>query len=143
MNVFIDGWGKPIGFLRWAPGATTWSDIQIDDTSTTNLHHDPFDPNCVQSNAYHLYPLIFAGVLDKKLTGTNPATNASITVDDYGIVLGNGLALSNGTDIDSAITAPTTNPFAVTGGTGAYLNIGTFHPGSGVPLIHNHHMDLK
>ena len=32
-KMFIDGWGNPIGFLRWAPGATRrWSDIQIDDT---------------------------------------------------------------------------------------------------------------
>ena len=30
-----------------------------------NLHHDPFDPNFVETNAYHLYPLIFAGVLGK------------------------------------------------------------------------------
>ena len=50
--MFIDGWGNPIGFLRWAPGATVvagnaattgWSDVQIDDTSGNNFHHDPFD----------------------------------------------------------------------------------------------------
>jgi prepilin-type N-terminal cleavage/methylation domain-containing protein len=47
LNVFIDGWGKPIGFLRWAPGATGWSDIQVNDTN----HHDPFDPNCVENGS--------------------------------------------------------------------------------------------
>ena len=97
-SVSSDGWGNPIGFLRWAPGATAWSDIQIDDTSNTgganaaNLHHDPFDTTFIQNGpnsslsayqklkaAYQLYPLIFAGVLGK----TKGA-------DDYGIALGNG-----------------------------------------------------
>jgi hypothetical protein len=49
---FLDGWGKPIFFLRWAP-AFNLSDIQtnISDwtnnterTTATQVDHDPFDP---------------------------------------------------------------------------------------------------
>ncbi len=67
---FVDGWGNPIGFLRWAPGASAWSDIQMADPVN---HHDPFDPMLTQNGsgsyaatayqfpnpAYQLYPLIF------------------------------------------------------------------------------------
>jgi prepilin-type N-terminal cleavage/methylation domain-containing protein len=125
-KVFIDGWGNPIGFLRWAPGFTNptqWSDIQIDDTAGANLHHDPFDPNFVQKNAYHLYPLIFAGVLSK-MGG----------FDDYGIALGNGQVTGDSTTVSS----PTTDPF-----TGSYLSVGAVLPTGGVPAFHNHHMEQK
>jgi prepilin-type N-terminal cleavage/methylation domain-containing protein len=70
---FVDGWGKPIAFLRWAPGfsaplpgqspasgALGWSDIQIADRTG---HHDPFDPRGIDPLAYQLFPLIYAGVL--------------------------------------------------------------------------------
>jgi len=132
-NVFIDGWGNPIGFLRWAPGATTWSDVQIDDTSGNNFHHDPIDPNFVEKNAYHLYPLIFAGVLGK-------TAGANGVVDDYGIALGNGVIPN-----DPNVTKPTFEPFAA-----PYVNsspppfsVGAVLPGGGVPLVHNHHMEQK
>jgi hypothetical protein len=55
---FLDGWGRPIRFLRWAPGFV--SDLQpdadattVDDPSTPEVegierdalnNHDPFDP---------------------------------------------------------------------------------------------------
>ena len=74
---FVDGWGNPIGFLRWAPGASSgqtngWSDIQV--TDATN-HHDPFDPMITENGngstaqkvlgysnaAYQLYPLDLRG----------------------------------------------------------------------------------
>jgi prepilin-type N-terminal cleavage/methylation domain-containing protein len=135
-KVFIDGWGNPIGFLRWAPGATVtlnagtpvagangqigWSDVQIDDTAGNNLHHDPFDPNFVEPNAYHLYPLIFAGVLGK-----------TSGVDDYGIVLGN-------TGDPVTVSSPTVDPFS-----GQYLTIGSASSTGGAPLVHNHHMEQK
>jgi hypothetical protein len=76
---FVDGWGNPIGYLRWAHGATGWSDVQIRDDE----HHDPFDPAFVQADAYHLYPLIFAGVLGKS-GGINLGSVGAPTVDPYG-----------------------------------------------------------
>ncbi|MGO9108587.1 MAG: type II secretion system protein [Thermoguttaceae bacterium] len=174
-KMFIDGWGNPIGFLRWAPGATVvvntagvpvpgangtigWSDIQIDDTSGNNYHHDPFDPNFVENKtpntaypkaaAYHLYPLIFAGVVGK-------VTTSAGTFDDYGIVLGNKSVTNDPRDVDVTVppAAPTTDPFSapyagspgppVVPAIGAVMIATGGQPAGSVPLIHNHHMEQK
>jgi prepilin-type N-terminal cleavage/methylation domain-containing protein len=50
---FLDGWGHPIMFLRWAPGLVG-SGIQ------TGTDHDPFDTRKVQKGAFHLIPLIYS-----------------------------------------------------------------------------------
>ena len=52
MPEFLDGWGRPIAFLRWAPGFRTdpdpaWSGVTVvSDYQTGEEHHDPnpFDP---------------------------------------------------------------------------------------------------
>jgi hypothetical protein len=115
-------------------GSNGWSDIQIDDTAVTtvgNLHHDPFDPNYVQTNAYHLYPLIFAGVLGK-VNG----------YDDYGIVMGNKSVTGDARDVDMTVSpaAPTVDPFSA-----PYATIGAVMPNGafGGPLFNNHHMEQK
>jgi prepilin-type N-terminal cleavage/methylation domain-containing protein len=54
---FLDGWGRPIMFLRWAPGFSPYSDVQKPDPVK---NHDPFDPRRTDANAYHLIPLIFS-----------------------------------------------------------------------------------
>jgi prepilin-type N-terminal cleavage/methylation domain-containing protein len=75
---FLDGWGNPIAFMRWAPGFSTTTDysvryspIQIADK---NDRHDPLDPGDADPNAYALYPLIYSagadgayGLLEAKL----------------------------------------------------------------------------
>lgn len=53
---FLDGWGRPIYFLRWAPGFSPYSDIQVADSVN---HHDPFDPRRTE-DAYQLFPLIYS-----------------------------------------------------------------------------------
>ena len=116
---FVDGWGHPIGWLRWAPGFTPYSDIQIDDTQNAagtaiglDIHHDPFDPRGVEhfdpasdgtnksqpklKGAYNLIPLIFAGVVGKDQWG----------YDDYGI---QGLS-PNDQKVGTAIV-PTFDPY--------------------------------
>jgi prepilin-type N-terminal cleavage/methylation domain-containing protein len=58
---FQDGWGRPIMFLRWAPGFTGVSEIQ------TDKDHDPFDTRHLEgAGSYHLIPLIYSGGRDKK-----------------------------------------------------------------------------
>lgn len=57
MPEFLDGWGRPIFWLRWAPGFSPYSDIQKDDPIN---HHDPFDPRRADPSAYHLIPLIYS-----------------------------------------------------------------------------------
>jgi len=55
---FIDGWGRPIYFLRWAPGYSTLSKIQAPDPTN---NHDPFDTRGIDAFAYRLIPLIYSG----------------------------------------------------------------------------------
>ena len=88
---FIDGWGRPIAWLRWAPGCSAnynanltvfgvsgnfvgFSDIQSGNYLTD---HDPFDPRNLQAvapvnpasptpaevsqEAYRLIPLVLSG----------------------------------------------------------------------------------
>lgn len=58
---FVDGWGRPIMFLRWAPGFR--SDLQMGDKDND---HDPFDWRGVDASAFRLVPLIYSGGPDKK-----------------------------------------------------------------------------
>jgi prepilin-type N-terminal cleavage/methylation domain-containing protein len=63
---FLDGWGRPIFFLRWAPGYTPYSDVQKWDpepssTVTQSRYHDPFDPRRADLPAFQLIPLIYSG----------------------------------------------------------------------------------
>ena len=78
---FHDGWGRPIMFLRWAPGFTGFSEIQ------TGEDHDAFDTRQVDPGAIDLIPLIYSGGRDKQydldpsedyaFEGDPMATNAS------------------------------------------------------------------
>lgn len=65
---FLDGWGRPIYFIRWAPGYTDTSPIQHADPEK---YHDPLDPMHVDNSAYRLIPLIYSagpdGVFDLKV----------------------------------------------------------------------------
>jgi hypothetical protein len=78
---FVDAWGRPIGFLRWAPGFSPNSDIQIADPVA---HHDPFDCRKADAAAYALFPLIYAGPLQKDRngddSGISPGQNIQPTV---------------------------------------------------------------
>lgn len=86
MPEFIDGWGRPITFLRWAPGfvsetqpyvvdpndmdpfendsGVTPSDPEDPNNMLSWVHrredHDPFDPRIVDPIAFRLTPLIYS-----------------------------------------------------------------------------------
>lgn len=65
---FLDGWGRPIMFLRWAPGFTPESEIQsndVDPATNRYVKPDPFDP-LNPSAGYQLIPLIYSGGPDRK-----------------------------------------------------------------------------
>ncbi len=72
---FHDAWGRPIMFLRWAPGFV--SEMQPLPRDEDN-DHDPFDPRKVDGAAYRLVPLICSGGPDKTygihVDGLDPAT---------------------------------------------------------------------
>jgi hypothetical protein len=62
MPEILDGWGKPIAFLRWAPGFIhPHSTLQKTDAA------DPLDPTGargVPPNTYALYPFVFSAGAD-------------------------------------------------------------------------------
>ena len=59
---FLDAWGQPITWIRWAPGFT--SPVQKPDA--TNFH-DPFDPQRADPAGYALVPLIVSSGPDGAL----------------------------------------------------------------------------
>ena len=55
LREFLDAWGNPILFIRWAPGFSAYSLVQEPDAAKS---HDPLDTTGVDPNGYALYPLI-------------------------------------------------------------------------------------
>lgn len=95
---FVDGWGMPIYWLRWAPGFTNQaglSDIQSADPVGA---HDPFDSHRVQGNAYHLIPLIYSAGPDKKY-GVNVGNNVQFNGDAFADLTIGGIDLAEGNAI--------------------------------------------
>ncbi len=98
LSYFVDGWGNPIYFLRWAPGfVAPFSALQPDPAATSGPKpaHDQFDPTNVYAAANHvaLYPLIYSPGPDGK----------------YEVEVANGLQYSahNNDPYYSADTPPT------------------------------------
>jgi prepilin-type N-terminal cleavage/methylation domain-containing protein len=60
---FIDGWGNPIRFLRWAPGfVSRYQPLRANAASADTRSHDAFDQAGLDPVArITLYPLIFSG----------------------------------------------------------------------------------
>lgn len=74
---FLDGWGRPIAFRRWAPGFSPYSPVQPPDPVNSP---DPIDVDGQDSTSYALIPLIFSA-------GPDEATNNALGgADGYGIV---------------------------------------------------------
>jgi prepilin-type N-terminal cleavage/methylation domain-containing protein len=67
---FLDGWDRPINFLRWAPGFDSQIQMNANDylplpvnalwLTNANKDHDPFDVYRVDPPAFRLVPLIFS-----------------------------------------------------------------------------------
>jgi prepilin-type N-terminal cleavage/methylation domain-containing protein len=66
---FIDGWGMPIMFLRWAPGFIPSNNCDTDIQTGDQINdHDPFDTQRtfnISNQYYRLIPLIFSGGPDQ------------------------------------------------------------------------------
>ena len=98
---FWDGWGRPIAFMRWAPGFTG-SLIQVADGA---LSHDPLDPYRVDTQstttaqAYALIPLIYSSGPDGSTVETSDdKTGYGLEIMKTGwnaLDLGNLTALQN------------------------------------------------
>jgi hypothetical protein len=66
---FWDGWGRPISFIRWAPGAMPA------DRRDPGKYHDPLDPYNTDASAYALVPLIYSPGKDESLNDPNSGTS--------------------------------------------------------------------
>ena len=101
---FIDAWGRPIGFIRWAAGFSAASPVQKADAAN---YHDPMDPMRVDTNGYALIPLIVSagpdGLPGLTFSGTagwpSPASLPSV-VNAFGTPDGTGAHLDNVTNHD-------------------------------------------
>jgi len=118
---FVDGWGNPIMFLRWAP-AFTDSDIQSGDPDTD---HDPFDPRRYQRTAYRLVPLIYSAGPD----GIYDITPASNNLGGYD--MGNPYVGTVGAPADLPNRSKTTGQQPANGSLDHYDN------------IHNHRIEAR
>jgi prepilin-type N-terminal cleavage/methylation domain-containing protein len=83
---FLDGWGRPIGFIRWPVGFE--SPLQPQDAS---LNPDPFDPQqrsvamtfpAGNQRDYGVTPLVYSGGADAALVP--PVTDPAGTTPAYG-----------------------------------------------------------
>jgi hypothetical protein len=82
---FLDGWGRPISFMRWPTGfVSPYSLIQVNDPVN---RHDPFDSLKLEAAAFALTPLIYSagpdgedGVVQlNSWTGANLAAIFAVT----------------------------------------------------------------
>jgi hypothetical protein len=122
---FLDGWGQPIFFLRWAPGfsvPTQYSDIQLGNPVTD---HDPFDPSNVEQAAFKLVPLIYSAGKSGGITNT------------YGLQLQKNYGFGN-----SANGSPAGMMFTNTGAP-TFLKIGPPVLPNQTGFITNHHLEAR
>jgi prepilin-type N-terminal cleavage/methylation domain-containing protein len=112
---FLDGWGRPINFLRWAPGFD--SEIQLNANelggpptqantvwaSAASNDHDPFDVFRVDPPAFRIVPLILSAGGDETfgirlvkphvaLMGAANPSEPAPNVNNWRIILPYGLA---------------------------------------------------
>jgi prepilin-type N-terminal cleavage/methylation domain-containing protein len=147
MPEFVDAWGSPIHFLRWAPGFV--SDMQPDDPNTPDTQnpssgatdrrfvwrsHDPFDPLKLQAipmrdtsnpptsfeQGFALFPLIYSA-------GPDRVTDICRTPTDNSgnpVVLHYGNQTSFGVSDRSLMSPATTN----------YPHVFPYNPYQAVPV---------
>ncbi|MDO4550760.1 MAG: type II secretion system protein [Planctomycetia bacterium] len=60
LKEFVDGWGRPIMFIRWPAGFLPPDMITSLQTGNPTTDHDPFDIMGVDENAFAIYPLIYS-----------------------------------------------------------------------------------
>jgi hypothetical protein len=130
LSEFLDGWGHPIRFLRWAPGFNL-SDIQpninqlteaADVQNAVTNDHDPFDSRRIDASAWRLIPLIYSAGPDYEIVGGVPK--------GYGLTFGpaGGYTWNNNTYVYK--TPDTTARIGQTMSGGGYED-----------NIHNHHIE--
>lgn len=136
---FLDGWGRPISFLRWAPGFD--SQVQINANtlgepvannqawlSAASGDHDPFDLYRVDPFAFRLVPLIVSAGRDEGF-GIH-------TIDEYFPLR---TSLTNTTQASTPNAWPARTPYLkIADDSGNEFFLGTKIDGTSTDNIHNH-----
>jgi prepilin-type N-terminal cleavage/methylation domain-containing protein len=155
---FLDGWGHPISFLRWAPGFDSQIQLNANNLQSTDntlptywrtaaaKDHDPFDVFRRDLFAYRLVPLIYSPGRDE----------SSGLVSDTGFVTWRSTAFSsstmtfNNTNVAPYITGPVLDPYAKVAippaykGTSLHLADPTNYPDeTSTDDVHNHLMGQR
>lgn len=141
--VFLDAWGNPIAFLRWAP-AFNDSDIQRNVynnassayntsyvTEAITNDHDPFDPSRLDGYCWRLLPLIYSAGPDG-IYDIHTDVGHTYAGSPYGSwVSGNFVYYTIGNPADEANTSITAPSTAGNGSLDHFDN------------IHNHRTEVK
>jgi prepilin-type N-terminal cleavage/methylation domain-containing protein len=113
---FLDGWGNPINFLRWAPGFESQIEINANDmglpADTSNnawvtaaaKDHDPFDLFRRDPLAFRLVPLIYSPGRDE---------SSGLAADTGFVTWPSALPVTNATKMLGFDTSPSA-PFIIT-----------------------------
>lgn len=138
---FLDGWGHPINFLRWAPGFDSQIQANASRLATAlewqiaaDKDHDPYDLYKADTKAFRLVPLIYSpgrdessGLYSKELFNAWVPTDADRTLK----------FTSNTPYIDSPRLLPWDKIPS-----GVYLG-GSTGDGTSTDNIHNHLLGLR
>jgi prepilin-type N-terminal cleavage/methylation domain-containing protein len=137
---FIDGWGNPIEYLRWAPGFYSRSTLM---TGDGNKDHDPFDvyrrddPTAIP--AYSKYPALLAPYA-AGLKDQNPGFRLVPLIFSKGPDGASGVFSSRGKEVTSTSTnEPALNPYFIDStlsGNASSLGIPVAY-GFGMPEVSN------
>ncbi len=141
---FVDGWGRPINFLRWAPGFE--SDLQANANefagnndawiTQADADHDPFDLFRSDPFAFRLMPLIFSAGSDesygirtiKPSVTWRTATAVSVSLQNWG-------SQNRRTYLGSRLT-----PYVEFAGGSEMAFYGTARDDTATDNIHNHNI---
>jgi prepilin-type N-terminal cleavage/methylation domain-containing protein len=143
---FLDGWGHPIQFLRWAPGFDSLIQINANTLGTrpgkandnptwetaARADHDPFDVFRTDLGAFRLVPLIYSAGRDEEL-GIHDVPSA---------VVWRGIPVSSANfNIQSA---PRLRPYEkIDDPSAGMVYLGTAIDGTATDNVHNHLLGLR
>ena len=141
---FLDGWGRPINFLRWAPGFE--SDQQLNANrleaagqdewiALADRHHDPFDMYRADPLAFALTPLIFSAGPDGDygIRTVKPAVTWKTPVN---VIPGSGTPI--GSTGRRSYFSPRLSPYLKRSGEESDAYLGTMRDNSANDNLHNH-----
>ncbi len=147
---FLDGWGHPISFLRWAPGfdspiqqnANLLGDLDIKSpnqawTSAAAGDHDPYDVFRANAFAFRLVPLVYSAGRDEAYG----IRNAEQLVGSNQYVAWTGVRDATKVSLKYQLNSlPLLLPYAKVKdpADGALVYLGTAIDGTATDNVHNH-----